>query len=74
MNTDQELNAREARRIHANNRAEARLEKREAKAEKMIGELCREGRTVHYVFPVGGKYREGSYYELVCFLIRNNYA
>ena len=27
MNTDQELNAREARRIHANNRAEARLEK-----------------------------------------------
>lgn len=40
----------------------------------MIGELCREGKTVYYVWPQGGKYREGSVSELIAFLLRNNYA
>jgi hypothetical protein len=48
-----------------------RLEKREAAADRMIGEL-NSGKL--YVFPVGGKYREGMRSELIAFLIRNNYA
>ena len=50
------------------------MEKHEAIAEKMIGTLCRDGQEVYYVFPQGGKYREGSWYELISFLIRNKYA
>lgn len=71
MNIDQQLDARQSRRLAANARAEARLMKRETAAEKMIGELS-SGKC--YVFPVGGKYREGTRAELVGFLIRNNYA
>jgi dipeptidyl aminopeptidase/acylaminoacyl peptidase len=51
-----------------------RLAKREGEAEDQIGELTRDGRTVFYVWPTGGKYREGSRSELVSFLIRNQYA
>lgn len=71
MNTYQQLEARQARRMAAEDRYLARIEKREAEAERMIGELS-SGKC--YVFPVGGKYREGTRLELVSFLIRNNYA
>jgi len=71
MNTDTQLNGIQSRRMAAQDRFLSRIEKREAKAEKMIGELS-SGR--FYVFPVGGKYREGSKVDLISFLIRNNYA
>lgn len=71
MNTEQHLDARQARRMKAEDRFLARLEKREAAAEAMIGELS-SGK--HYVYPVGGKYREGTHGELISFLLRNNYA
>lgn len=71
MNIDQQLNIRQASRLAANGRAEARLMRREAKAEKMIGELS-SGKC--YVWPVGGMYREGTKADLILFLIRNNYA
>jgi hypothetical protein len=71
MNLYQQLNARESRRLTAEDRFLARIEKREAEAEKMIGELS-SGKC--YVYPVGGKYREGNRAELISFLIRNNYA
>lgn len=71
MNLYQQLNARQSRRMAAQERYLDRIEKREAEAEKMIGELS-SGKC--YVFPVGGKYREGTRGELVAFLIRNNYA
>ncbi len=71
MNIDQQLNATQARRMASNDRYLARLERREAEAEKMIGELA-SGK--YYVWPQGGKYREGTRYELVQFLIRNKYA
>lgn len=71
MNTDTQLNATQARRLAAQDRYLTRLEKREAAAEKMIGELS-SGKC--YVFPVGGKYREGSRAELVSYLIRRGYA
>jgi hypothetical protein len=71
MNIDQQLNAKQARRMASQDRFLTRLEKREAAAAKMIGELSG-GKC--YVFPVGGKYREGSRADLISFLVRNNYA
>lgn len=71
MNIDQRLDASQARRMAFDARYLARIEKREAAADKMIGEL-NSGKC--YVFPVGGKYREGSRADLIAFLIRNNYA
>ncbi len=72
MTPDQQLEARDARRHAAQARAEARREKREAAAEKMIGELAS---GLFYVWPVGGKYREAaSKYDLVQHLLRNKYA
>ena len=71
MTVDQQLNGRQARRMAAQDRYLARLEKREAVAEQMIGELSN-GK--FYVWPVGGKYREGSRADLISFLFRNNYA
>jgi hypothetical protein len=51
-----------------------KLEILERKAEPLIGELCKEGKTVYYIWPIHGKYREGSHSELVDFLIRNKYV
>ena len=68
---EQQLDARQARRMAAEHRYLCRIEKREAAAEEMIGEL-NSGK--FYVWPVGGKYREGTRAELIAFLIRNNYA
>ncbi len=71
MNIDQQLNARQSRRMASNDRYLARLERREEAANQMIGTL-NSGKC--YVWPQGGKYREGTRSELVQFLIRNNYA
>jgi hypothetical protein len=71
MNTDQQLDATQSRRMHAQARYLSRIDAREVQAEQMIGELS-SGK--FYVFPVGGRYREGSRADLVAFLIRNNYA
>lgn len=68
---DKFLDAKQARRMAAENRYFARMERREDDAEKMIGELV-SGKL--YVYPIGGKYREGTRRELINFLIRNNYA
>ena len=68
---DKFLDARQARRMAAESRYIDRLERREAAAERMIGEL-NSGKL--YVYPVGGKYREGTRSDLIAFLIRNNYA
>ena len=71
MGYQAQQDAKQARRMHAQDRYLTRLEKREAQADTMVGEL-NGGRC--YVYPVGGKYREGTRPELVAFLIRNNYA
>lgn len=71
---EQQLDGRMNRRMASDDRLLARLEKREAAADAMIGELCKEGKQVFYVYPVGGKYREGTRSELIAFLLRNNYA
>lgn len=71
MDIDKQLDSRQSRRLAFDARFEARLIKRENAAEKMIGQLS-SGKC--YVFPVGGKYREGNRADLIDFLIRNNYA
>lgn len=75
--SDRQVEVNHNRRMANQARALAKwdgLGKREDKAEQMIGELCRDGKKVLYVYPAGGKYREGSRLELIAFLIRNNYA
>lgn len=71
MNLYQQLEATQARRMSAQDRYLTRMEAREAKADQMIGEL-NSGKC--YVYPVGGRYREGTRAELVSFLVRNNYV
>lgn len=44
------------------------------RAEPLIGELVRDGRSVFYTYPPGGKYREGSKAELIDWLVRYRYV
>ena len=76
---DRQLDARHNRRLAAEDRYLSRVEKREADADALIGELERGGRTVYYINQVDrrgrftGKIIEGPYYKLVEYLIRNKY-
>jgi hypothetical protein len=76
---DQYFEARHSRRLAAEGRYLTREEKREAKADALIGELERGGNTVYYINQVNRRGRftgniiEGPYYKLVEYLIRNNY-
>ena len=75
MNLEQQLNANEARRFAAEHRYLCRLEKLEAKAAPMVGELVREGATVYYCWPAGGKYFESaSHTAVVDYLTRNKWV
>ena len=69
--TERHLEAVQSRRLAAEARYLDRIEKREAAADAMIGEL-NSGKL--YVYPVGGRYREGTRRDLINFLIRNRYA
>lgn len=71
---DQFLDGREKRRAKQEERFLTKLDRQMAAAEAMIGELCKEGKQVFYVYPIGGKYREGPRHELIDFLIRNRYV
>lgn len=73
--TDDELaEGRMLRRIKAEARAVDKMDRQLDEAEKHIGQLTRDGKTIYYVYPVGGKYREGSRSDLISFLIRNRYV
>ena len=74
QNIEQFIEARVSRRIKAEDRALTRLERREARAEKMIGTLIRDGKEINYTMPMNGQYREGKRHDLVAYLIRNNHA
>jgi hypothetical protein len=68
---ERQQDAKQARRMHAQDRYLTRLEKLEAKAAPMVGEL---GSGKFYCYPVGGTYFEAaSHTEVVDFLIRNKY-
>lgn len=71
MTDEARMDANEARRQRHDAKMDEVMWKREEAAEAMIGTL-NSGK--FYVFPVGGKYREGSRHDLIAFLIRNRYA
>ena len=68
------------RRIATEDRYIDRIEKKEAAAETLIGEISRNGKTVSYINQIDrsgrftGKTIEGSKMELVRYCIRNNYV
>lgn len=74
MDIHQQLNIRHNRTLSNEDKFVGRMAKRWEAAEAMIGKLVRDGKEVLYVWPVGGRYREGLQGDLVNFLIRNNYA
>jgi hypothetical protein len=65
------LDGREIRRMKADDRAFVRMNRQFDAADAMIGQLS-SGKL--YVYPVGGRYREGTRAELTSFLIRNRYV
>lgn len=81
---ERHIDARQARRMHAEDRYLGRQEKREAAAYQMVGELCREGQAVFYINvrnmrgALTGATREFTgpmgFGEAVNFLIRNHYV
>jgi hypothetical protein len=71
---EQQIEARVSRKIKSDDRMISKIERREVEAEKQIGTLIREGKTISYIMPLGGKYREGCKYDLISFLIRNQYV
>ena len=87
MNNNQEICGMEKmltgkmnRRIAAEDRYMDRIEKKEAAAETLIGEINKNGKTVSYINQIDrsgrftGKTIEGSKMELVQYCIRNNYV
>ncbi|AGR48075.1 hypothetical protein PHIM7_345 [Sinorhizobium phage phiM7] len=84
ISPERHLNAREARRLAAEDRYLTRLEKREREAEALVGELCREGKTIYYTNiktktgKFTGKIKEftgpTAFGEAIVYLIRNNYV
>ena len=71
---DERADGRMLRRFKAEERAIDKMDRQFEAADEMIGELCRNGQPVFYVYPAGGKYREGTRFELTQFLIRNRYV
>lgn len=71
-----EVRAERRREVRENRdyAAYRRAGRREDKASEMIGELVRDGQTVFYVHPTGGRYREGTRASLIQYLIRNHHA
>lgn len=75
MDIHQQLDARQARRMAAESRFLDRIERREKLAQSLVGELMREGKTIYYCWPKGGRYFESQSEQIVIDrLIRNNYA
>lgn len=70
-NYEREMETKMLRRIRNEDKTHARLSRLEDKAEKVIGELT-SGKC--YIFPVGGRYREGTRAELIAFMVRNRYV
>ena len=69
--TERHLEAVQARRSAAEAKYLDRIEKREATANAMVGEL-NSGKL--YIYPAGGSYHEGTRQELIAFLLRNRYV
>jgi hypothetical protein len=80
MNIDQVLEASQNRRMANEDKFLKNLAKREAEVAPLVGELCREGKTVYYINlrnkdgRLTGKTKESANdYDLICFMVRNHY-
>lgn len=78
---ERELESRNNRRLAREDRFLTRAERRDAAAEALVGELCRDGCAVFYLNLIDrkgrftGKTREAvSQFELVQYALRNNYV
>ncbi|HSJ40317.1 MAG TPA: hypothetical protein VK955_04615 [Xanthobacteraceae bacterium] len=71
LSFEESLERKHEARMRRDEKAFERLCAREDAAAAMVGELA-SGK--HYVYPAGGRYREGTRRELIDFLIRNQYA
>jgi hypothetical protein len=70
MNIDRQLEINEGRRERANDRYSDKLDK----AHALVGELCREGKTIYYVTKMtkrGLKVVEGDYSTVLDYAMRN---
>lgn len=75
MTEEQWYDSREKRRFKAEDRAYDRMTAETDNCEYLIGELCREGNTVYYIFTRSGKTKEFiSKVEAQDYLIRNGYV
>jgi hypothetical protein len=74
------LDAKSNRRVAAADRYMDRIEKKEAAAENLIGEINRDGKIVSYINQIDrngaftGKVIEGSRANLVSYCIKNKYV
>jgi len=81
-NFERQMEARDKRRGKAEDRFLTRLEKRALKAEQLVGELIREGRTIFYINlqtrdgHMTGRTREfgENFGAAIGYLLRNNYV
>lgn len=78
---DELLEGRQLRRMKEEDRFLGRIERRVQQADELIGELCREGRTVFYINErrrdgsLNGKIREfAQRFVATDFLLRNHYV
>lgn len=77
---ERELSAKSNRRAAGEARYLRRIERREESADRLIGELVRDGKTVFYINlrdrngRATGKTREGSRHDLISYLLRNHYV
>ena len=71
MSIEDEIELRVNRMLERDAKAYDHWCDRADKAEEMIGELSS---GVCYIYPAGGRYRQGTRDELVDFLIRNKYV
>lgn len=77
IDIDRQVAGNHNRRMANESRAVDRWERLSAKIERacMIGELCREGKTIFYFFPAGGKYKESaSWTEVAEHIIKKGYV
>ncbi len=75
---ERQLQARMSRRLHAQDRALARLERREHAAQALVGQLMREGRLRYYInlrpLSRGRILEASSEAPLIDYLVRNDYV
>lgn len=69
------LDRRELVRFRQEERAVVKMDRDERKAAPLVGELCRDGRTLFYVNGRGGRVHTfPARWQAVDFLIRNQYV